>query len=412
MSATEPRRALVPNIVSPAFKADPLPASALLRAELPVARVSVPGVAGDAFLVTRYEDVVAVLRDERFVKDARSVRDPGDQRRPWMPGALQPLAHTMLDSDGEEHRRLRSLVRDTFTPRYVAALEPRAREIADELLERMAAAGKADLVADYALLLPLTLISEILGVAERDRLRFRRWFNSLIAASASGRMSLRVLLGLPDILAMMRFLRRLVAERREQPRDDLVSRLVGAGENGDRLNETELLAMVALLLIAGYETTVNLIATGTLLLLTHPDQLARLRQDLDLIGTAVEELLRLGCPVDVATERYARETVEVAGVTIPCGALVLVAIVSANADGEHFAEPEQLDLAREDNHHVSFGLGPHYCLGAPLARLEGRVAIGSLIQRFPDLRLAVAPEQLRWRAGASLRGLVTLPVRW
>ncbi|MBO0683708.1 MAG: cytochrome P450, partial [Candidatus Dormibacteraeota bacterium] len=369
MSTNEPRHVHVPDIASSTFKADPLPASALLRAELPVARVSVPGIPGDSFLITRYEDAAAVLRDERFVKDVRGARDAGDLRQQWMPRALQPLAHTMLDSDGEEHRRLRGLVRDTFTPRYVAALEPRAQEIADDLLERMAAKRKADLVADYALLLPLTLISEILGVAQRDRLRFRRWLHSLIAASSSGGASLRVLLKLPDILAMMRFLRRLVAERREEPRDDLVSRLAAAGEGGDRLNENELLAMVALLLIAGYETTVNLIATGTLLLLTHPDQLTRLRQDPILLGTAVEELLRLGSPIDVATERYARETAEVAGTVIPRGSLVLVGIVSANADGERFPEPERLDLGREDNHHVAFGLGPHYCLGAPLARL-------------------------------------------
>jgi cytochrome P450 len=410
MSTTETHRAVAPDIVSAAFKADPLPACAHLRAEQPVARVSVPGVSGEAYLVTRYEDAAAVLRDERFVKDVRNARDPGNLRRPWVPGALKPLMHTMLDSDGAEHHRLRGLVRDTFAPRYVAQLEPRVQQVAGELLERMAAAGKADLVADYALLLPLTLISEILGVDERDRLRFRRWFNSLVAASALGSTSLRLLLKLPDILAMMRFLRRLVAERRERPRDDLVSRLAGAGEDGDRLSGNELLPMVALLLIAGYETTVNLIATGTLLLLAHPDELVRLRQDPELMGPAVEELLRLGSPVDVATERYAREDVEVAGVTIPRGSLVLVGIVSANTDDARFEEPERLDLAGEDHHHVAFGLGPHYCLGAPLARLEGRVAIGSLIRRFPDLRLAVPPEQLRWRAGVSLRGLMSLPV--
>ena len=412
MSTTELSGAVVADIVSPAFKADPLPVCAHLRADQPVVQVSVPGVTGEAYLLTRYEDAIAVLRDERFAKDVRSARDPGDLRRPWMPRALQPLSHTMLDSDGAEHRRLRNLVRDTFAPRYVAELEPRVQQVTDELLERMAAAEKADLVADYALLLPLTLISEILGVAERDRLRFRRWFSSLVAAGSSGRTSLRLIFALPDILAMMRFLRRLVAERRERPRDDLVSRLAGAGQDGDRLSENDLLAMVALLLIAGYETTVNLIATGTLLLLTHPDQLARLRQDPGLVGTAVEELLRLGSPVDVATERYARADVEVAGVTIPRGSLVLVGIVAANTDGARFERPERLDVAREDNHHVAFGHGPHYCLGAPLARLEGRIAIGSLIRRFPDLRLAVPPDQLRWRPSVSLRGLVSLPVRY
>lgn len=412
MSTTGRGGDVVPDIVSPAFKADPLPVCAHLRAEQPVARVSVPGVPGEAYLLTRYQDALAVLRDERFAKDVRAARDPGDVRTPWMPRALQALSHTMLDSDGTEHRRLRNLVRDTFAPRYVAELEPRVQQVTDELLERMAAAAKADLVADYALLLPLTLISEILGVAERDRLRFRRWFSSLVAVGASGRTSLRLLLALPDILAMMRFLRRLVAERRERPRDDLVSRLAGAAQDGDRLGENDLLAMVALLLIAGYETTVNLIATGTLLLLTHPDQLARLRQDPGLVGTAVEELLRLGSPIDVATERYAREDVEVAGVRISRGSLVLVGIVAANTDGARFERPERLDVAREDNHHVAFGHGPHYCLGAPLARLEGRIAIGSLIRRFPDLRLAVPADQLRWRPGVSLRGLVSLPVRY
>ena len=410
MSTTELSGAVAPDIVSPEFKADPLPVCAHLRAEQPVVRVAVPGVRGDAYLVTRYEDAVAVLRDERFAKDVRSARDPGDLRLPWVPRALQPLSHTMLDSDGAEHRRLRNLVRDTFAPRYVAELEPRVQQVAGELLDRMAAAGRADLVADYALLVPLTMISEILGVSERDRLRFRRWFSSLVAAGSSGQMSLRLLLALPDIFAMMRFLRRLVAERRERPRDDLVSRLAGSGQDGDRLGENDLLAMVALLLIAGYETTVNLIATGTLLLLTHPDQLARLRADPELVGPAVEELLRLGSPIDVATERYARETVEVAGVTIPRGALVLVGIVSANTDGARFADAEGLDIGRSDNHHVAFGHGPHYCLGAPLARLEGRVAIGALVRRFPDLRLAVPPEKLRWRPSVSLRGLVSLPV--
>jgi cytochrome P450 len=220
MSRTQQRvtAGTIPDIVSPAFKADPLPACAHLRAEQPVVQVRVPAVIGDAYLVTRYEDAVAVLKDERFVKDVRNARSPGNLRLPWMPQALKPLAHTMLDSDGAEHQRLRRLVRDPFTPRYIAQLESRAQELTDGLLDRMAAAGRADLVADFALLLPLTMISEILGVPERDRLRFRRWFNSLVtASSSSGQTSLRLLLELPNILAMMRLLRRLVAERRERP---------------------------------------------------------------------------------------------------------------------------------------------------------------------------------------------------
>jgi cytochrome P450 len=403
------------DIASTDFKADPWTPCAYLRDEQPVACVPVRVHTSieEAYLITRYEDAAAVLRDAQFVKDVRSAKNTHEVGVPWMPRALKPLAHTMLDSDGAEHQRLRTLVRDTFAPKHIAQLEPRVRELVGTLLDRMAAADSADsvdLVADFALPLPLTVISEMLGVPERDRLRFRRWFSALIGIETASRPSVSVLLKLPKILAMMRFLRRLVAERRAHPGDDLISRLALAQEGDDQLSEDELVAMLGILLIAGYETTVNLIATGTLLLLGHPDQLARLREDPTLIDSAVEELLRLATPVDVATERYAREEVKVAGVTIPRGALVLVAIVSANADETRFPQPERLDVSRAENRHLAFGLGPHYCLGAPLARMEARVALAALIQRFPQLRLAAPAKQLHWRPGVSLRGLVSLPV--
>src|SRR6266702_2236598 len=321
-----------------------------------------PGGLREGYLITRYEDAIRVLRDdEHFVKDVRSARDPRHLGQPWIPPLLRPLSHTMLDSDGAEHRRLRTLVRDTFAPHYIAQLEPRVQVVADQLLDRLAQQGRVDLVADYSVPLPLTLIAEILGVPERDRFRFRRWFSSLVELSASEQPGLLVLLKLPQVILMIRFLRRLIAERRARPREDLISRLANVREGTDRLSPDELLAMVAILLIAGYETTVNLIGTGTLLLLQHPDQLSRLRSDPQLIGAAVEELLRLATPIDLATERYAREDVEVAGVTIPRGSLVMV-------------------------------------------------AIGSLVERFPNLRLLVPPDQVRWRASVSLRGLVSLPI--
>jgi cytochrome P450 len=404
------------DLTSPAYKADPLPVCAHARAEGPVVRVPlpnmhIPGGAQDAYLITRYEDAVAVLKDERFVKDVRAARPRAEREQPWMPKSLKPLGRNMLDLDGADHRRLRNLVRDTFTPRYIAQLEPRVQALADELLDRMAAAGRADLVADYALILPLTVIAEIMGVSPRDRMRFRRWVSRLFLSSNASRPQVAMLLMLPSALRMMRFLRGLIAERRARPRDDLVSRLAAMEEAGDRLNEDELLAMVAILLIAGYETTVNLIATGTLLLLTHPGELGRLRADPQLIGPAVEELLRLATPVDVATERYASEDLEVGGVAIPRGALVLVGITSANSDEAQFPRAECLDLARAENRHLTFGQGPHYCLGAPLARLEGRIALGSLVRRFPDLRLDTPADRLQWRPGLTLRGLKSLPVR-
>jgi len=412
---TTSARVAPPDIRSPAFKADPWPACARVRAEQPVVRIPLANahLAGghqEAYLVTRYEDAAAVLRDERFIKDFRAVGALSMHRRPWLPKALEPLTRTMLDTDGAVHRRLRNLVRDTFAPRYTEQLEPRIQALTDELLDRMAAKGRADLVADYALQLPLTVIAEIMGVSPRDRMRFRGWVTKLFLTQTAPRQGLATLLMLPTALTMMRFLRRLVSERRAHPRDDLVSRLATMEDGGDRLSEDELMSMVAILLIAGYETTVNLIATGTLLLLGHPDQLARLRAEPDLIASTVEELLRLATPVDVATERYASEDLQVGGVAIPAGSLVLVAIVSANADEGHFPEPDCLDVGRGENRHLAFGMGPHYCLGAPLARLEGRIALGSLVRRFPDLRLAVPAAELRWRPGMTLRGLTSLPV--
>ncbi len=241
------------DIASADFKANPWPACAHLRAEQPVVRlpVRVHTSMDEAYLITRYEDAAAVLRDERFVKDVHSARDSHHLGVPWMPRALKPLAHTMLDADGDEHRRLRTLVRDTFAPKHIAELEPRVCELVGELLDRMdrmdrmAGADRssmADLVADFALPLPLTVIAEILGVAEDDRLRFRRWFSSLIGLETSSRPNLSVLMKLPKILAMMRFLRRLVAERRANPGDDLISRLAHTEEGGDRLTEDELVA--------------------------------------------------------------------------------------------------------------------------------------------------------------------------
>jgi cytochrome P450 len=270
----------VVNVAAPTFKANPWSICAELRAEQPVVRVPMPGGLREGYLITRYEDAIRVLRDdEHFVKDVRRARDPRHLGQPWIPPMLRPLNHTMLDSDGAEHRRLRTLVRDTFAPHYIAQLEPRVQVVADQLLDRLVQQGRVDLVADYSVPLPLTLIAEILGVPERDRFRFRRWFSSLVELSASEQPGLLVLLKLPQVILMIRFLRRLIAERRARPREDLVSRLANVREGTDRLSPNELLAMVAILLIAGYETTVNLIGTGTLLLLKHPDQLSRLRSD-------------------------------------------------------------------------------------------------------------------------------------
>jgi cytochrome P450 PksS len=247
----------------------------------------------------------------------------------------------------------------------------------------------------------------MLGVPREDRHAFHGWSNAVVSAGSS---TWGLLKAVPNAGALIRYLRRIIKKRRADPQDDLVSALARAEEAGDTLSEDELLAMVFLLLVAGHETTVNLIGNGTLALLEHPDQREKLRNAPQLIKPALEELLRFASPVETATERYAREDVTIAGVTIPRGEMVFAVIASANRDDRQFANPDALDITREPNKHLAFGLGPHFCLGAPLARLEGEIAISTLLRRAPDLRLAVPPERLRWRRGLLLRGLEALPV--
>jgi cytochrome P450 len=244
-------------------------------------------------------------------------------------------------------------------------------------------------------------------VPAEDHAKFHRWSNRLVSVS-SGRDMLRAL---PAALSFVRYLRKLVERRRVEPQDDLITALIRAEEAGDKLNDDELLAMAFLLLVAGHETTVNLIASGTLALLEHPKQAEALKRDPSLVKPAVEELLRYTSPVEMATERYAREDVEIEGATIPRGELVLAVLGSANRDERHFEDPDALDLARDPNRHLAFGRGgAHHCLGAPLARMEGQIAISALLRRFPEARLPVAPESLRWRQGLFLRGPRRLPL--
>jgi cytochrome P450 PksS len=314
----------------------------------------------------------------------------------------------MLDLDDPDHARLRALVHKAFTPGRIEQMQGRIQAICDQLLNTVQPKGTMDLIGDFALPLPLIVISELLGIPTADRLRFHRWTKTFLKPPSTVNM----LLALPAIAAFMRYLRRLFAERRLHPSDDLLTALVQAEEAGDYLSEDELLAMAFILIVAGHETTVNLIGSGLLVLLEHPDQLALLQSDPGLIRPAVEELLRFAAPVEQATERYARQPVTIAGVTIPQGALTLAVLASANRDEQVFAQPDQLDIRREKNRHLAFGYGIHACVGMPLARLEGQIAVNTLVQRFPKLRLAVSPDQLRWRATPNVRGLESLPVRF
>ncbi len=390
------------DLTSSRFKANPYRFYSRLRAETPVYRTKwIFGL--PVWVVTRYGDVLTVLKDERFSKSYVS-------RIPFVPRAIRVLTRSLLNVDPPDHTRLRLLVGKAFTPRVVEKLRDRAQTLCDELLQAVAAERQMDLVRAYALPVPLTIIAELLGIPDRERRQFASWSKTL-AAGDSG----RVIDALRGWMSMWRFggyFRKLVAIRRADPQDDFVTALVQAEEAGDKLDEEELIAMLGLLLIGGYETTVNLIASGALTLMENPQQRELLQKHDRLAEPAVEELLRYTSPVDFATPRIAREDIILSGIRIPKGAFVLPALISANRDEAQFANADILDITRDPNRHVAFGMGAHFCLGAPLARLEGQIALPTLFRRFPTLHLATDPKALRWRKGLLLRGLHELPVVW
>lgn len=311
----------------------------------------------------------------------------------------------MLTSDPPDHARLRTLVNKAFTVRTVTALRPRIEEITDALLDAADQPGEIDLIAALAFPLPVAVICELLGVPYADRSDFSTWSN-VITSSTSDADALTSASG-----EMARYLLGLIALKRSAPADDLLSRLIAASDEGDRLSETELVSMGFLLLVAGHETTVNLIGNGVLSLLRHPDQLAALRADPGLVEGAIEEFLRFDGPVNIATFRFAGAPLTIGGQDIAPGEIVFVALGSADRDAERFPEPDRLDVSRTVRGHLAFGNGIHYCVGAPLARLEGQIAIGRLLARYPDLALATDPDQIEWRESSLIRGVRAMPVR-
>ena len=403
---------LEPKPLGDRYFQDPLSIFARMREESPVTSVITPE-GQRAWLITRYGDVRAALADPRLSKDWRKLRTPGFEPDPTV-GFL--MAH-MLNADPPDHTRLRRLVQKAFTPGRVAGLRPRIEAITTSLLDAMAGGGSGgggrachddgvvDLITAFAFPLPMTVICELLGIPDDDRDDFKTW-SQVILSSTATMEEYRAAGG-----AMYSYFTALLADKRAAPADDLLSALITARDSGDSLDDPELLAMIFLLLVAGHETTVNLIATGTLGLLTHPSEFARLRADPALLPGAVEELLRYANPLNHATDRYAPEPFDVGGVTIPAGEPVLVVTSSANRDPARFPDPDRLDVGRDATGHVAFGHGIHYCVGAPLARLEGEIAFGSLLARFPGLSLAADPGTLRWRPSSLIHGLETLPVR-
>ena len=389
------------NPMDPEFVANPYPMYHRLRAEDPVHQSPL-----GFWVLTRYEDVVFALRDARLAKEA--ITSVVAQRF----GIVNPptITRSMLDSDPPDHTRMRALVNKAFTPRVVEHLRPRVQAIVDDLLARVDERHSMDLIEDFAYPIPVIVICELLGVPVEDRDHFRAWGLDMarsLDAVLFGPHSDVAERGAAARHALGDYFRDLIAERRKAPRQDMLSGLIAAEEAGERLTEAEMLATCILLLVAGHETTVNLIGNGTLALLRNPDQLRRLREDPSLIGTAVEELLRYDGPVQ-RTARIPNEDVTIGGRIIPKGELVMPFIGAADRDPAQFPDPERLDITRTDNRHIAFGWGIHFCLGAPLARVEGQIAIGTLVRRLPNLRLAT--EAPAFRQSLTLRGLSALPV--
>jgi cytochrome P450 len=400
------------DLYSDDFRARTYSTFAQMRVDDPV--LCQPGLDGETMIwfVTRHDDVVRVLLDdERFVRDPSLALSPEqlEESTSRMPESFAFIEQHMLNRDGADHRRLRRLVTKAFTPRMVEQLRPRIEEIAGGLLDAVEARGEMDIVEEYAFPLPITVIAELLGIPVADRDRFRRWSNAIVTPAFG-----------PDALTefgslmadFVGYLHSLFERRRSEPEEDLISALLQVRDGGDALSEQELFSMVVLLIVAGHETTVNLIANAVLALLEHTDQLAELRRDPARVSAAIEECLRYDGPVERALNRWAASDVDLGGHTIRRGDDVIVVLGSANRDPERFRDADLLDLDRGDTKHVAFGRGSHYCLGAPLARLEGEVALTTLLRRLPGVRLAVAREELRWRPVPLFRSLVSLPVAW
>lgn len=386
-----------------AFMQDPHAVFARLRANGPVHRVVMPqGM--PAWIVSDYAEARAALTDPRLGKDNTRMRELFAQHGNNTVLATSSIAAHMLNTDPPDHTRLRKLVNKAFTARSVQHLRPRVEQITDELLDEASAQPTVDLLDALAFPLPITVISELLGVPASERDDFRAWSNTLVSAGAREDVQAAA-------MAVGEYLTNLVAAKRQVPGEDMLSALVEARDAEDSLSEPELVSMAFLLLLAGHETTVNLIGNGTLALLRDPQQLAALRADRSLLPNAVEEFLRFDGPVNLATLRYTAEPVTIGGTEIPAGEFVLVSLVAGNRDPDRFADPHRLDVTRETGGHLAFGHGIHFCVGAPLARMEAEVAFGRLLDRFPNLALAAEPETLRWRESTLMHGLSTLPVR-
>lgn len=393
------------NFLSKEFIQNPFPVYKEIRENDPVHQFLLPN-GQFAWMVTTFKEASEVLSDSRFVTNYPNESDSNSTE---LPPHQEIISRNLLSVNPSDHRRLRRLIQKAFTPRMVEKLRGRVEEISNELLDKVDGKGEMNLIEDFAFPLPIIVICEMLGVPTKDQDKFREWSDVIMEGFSNPHLSHH---SEEVMIAFVNYLKELIAERRKHLQDDLISDLLRVEDDGDVLSEHELYALVFVLIIAGHETTVNLIGNGVLALLEHPVQKEKLTSQPELIHAAIEEILRYNGPAEVSNIRFVTEDVEVGGKQIKRGDMVFIALSSANRDPQQFIEPDSFDITREANNHIAFGKGVHFCLGAPLARMEGEVAINILLKRMPRIQLNTDHDSLEWRAGIIIRGLKEIPVKF
>ena len=394
------------NLASAQFKEDAYEIYKESRKMQPILFVNEVEI-GKEWLITRYEDALPLLKDNRLKKDAANVF-PQDTTNMYLSvDNSDHLTTHMLNSDPPNHSRLRSLVQKAFTPKMIAQLDKRIERIADDLISDIERKGTLNLVDDYSFPLPIIVISEMLGIPKEDQAKFRIWSHAVIASPETPEEIKETEKQLSEFITYLQY---LVDIKRKEPKEDLVSALILAESEGHKLSARELYSMIMLLIVAGHETTVNLITNTVLALLENPNQLQLLKDNPKLIDSAIEEGLRYYSPVEVTTARWAAEPFQIHDQTIEKGDMVVIALASANRDETVFENPEIFDITRENNRHIAFGHGSHFCLGAPLARLEAKIAITTLFNRMPELQIKGDREEIKWQGNYLMRSLEELPL--
>ncbi|AVP48391.1 cytochrome P450 family protein [Bacillus cereus] len=394
------------NLASAQFKEDAYEIYKESRKKQPILFVNQVEI-GKEWLITRYEDALPLLKENRLKKDWTNVFSQDIKNMYLSVDNSDHLTTHMLNSDPPNHSRLRSLVQKAFTPKMIAQLDGRIERIADDLISDIERKGTLNLVDDYSFPLPIIVISEMLGIPKEDQAKFRIWSHAVIASPETPEEIKETEKQLSEFITYLQY---LVDIKRKEPKEDLVSALILAESEGHKLSARELYSMIMLLIVAGHETTVNLITNTVLALLENPNQLQLLKDNPKLIDSAIEEGLRYYSPVEVTTARWAAEPFQIHDRTIEKGDMVVIALASANRDETVFENPEVFDITRENNRHIAFGHGSHFCLGAPLARLEAKIAITTLFNRMPELKIKGNREEIKWQGNYLMRSLEELPL--